>query len=54
MVGRIWHGWTTPENADSYERLLRVEVFPGIAGKGVSGYRGIQLFRRDSAQKSSS
>jgi hypothetical protein len=47
MVGRIWHGWTTPENADSYERLLRVEVFPGIAGKGVSGYRGIQLFRRD-------
>jgi antibiotic biosynthesis monooxygenase (ABM) superfamily enzyme len=46
MVGRIWHGWTTPENADSYERLLRVEVFPGIAARGVPGYRGIQLFRR--------
>lgn len=46
MVGRIWHGWTTPENADSYERLLRVEIFPAIAAKDVSGYRGIQLFRR--------
>jgi hypothetical protein len=46
MVGRIWHGWTTPENADAYERLLRTEVFPGIAARGVSGYRGIQLFRR--------
>ena len=46
MVSRIWHGWTAPENADSYERLLRAEVFPGIAARGVSGYRGIQLFRR--------
>ncbi len=46
MVGRIWHGWTSPENADAYESLLREEIFPGIAAKGVSGYRGIQLFRR--------
>jgi heme-degrading monooxygenase HmoA len=45
MIGRIWHGWTRPENADRYERLLKEEVFPGIAEKDVPGYRGIQLFR---------
>ena len=21
-ITRIWHGWTTPEHADAYERLL--------------------------------
>ena len=46
MIGRIWHGWTTPENADAYENLLKTEIFPGIARKKVSGYRGIELFRR--------
>ena len=48
MVGRIWHGWTTPENAEAYENLLRKEVFTEIASKNISGYRGIQLFRRPS------
>ncbi len=46
MIGRIWHGWTKAENADTYERLLKEEIFPGIAAKGVPGYKGIQLFRR--------
>lgn len=46
MIGRVWHGWTTPENAAVYERLLEEKIFPGIAAKGVPGYRGIQLFRR--------
>jgi heme-degrading monooxygenase HmoA len=46
MIGRIWHGWTTAANADVYENLLRTEIFPGIAAKGVAGYRGIQLLRR--------
>jgi heme-degrading monooxygenase HmoA len=46
MIGRIWHGWTVPENADVYENLLRTEIFPGIASKNVPGYRGIQLLRR--------
>ena len=46
MVGRIWHGWTTLENADVYEDLLKTEIFPGIATKKVQGYRSIQLFRR--------
>lgn len=46
MISRIWHGWTTLENADAYERLLRTVIFPAIASKNVSGYRGIQLLRR--------
>lgn len=46
MVVRIWHGWTTEANADTYERLLRDEILPGIAAKGVEGYRQIQLLRR--------
>jgi len=46
MIIRIWHGWTTPANADAYERLLNEEIFPGIEAKQVAGYRGIQLLRR--------
>ena len=46
MIARVWHGWTTPGNADAYETLLRTEVFPGIAAKRVAGYRGIELLRR--------
>jgi heme-degrading monooxygenase HmoA len=46
MVGRIWYGWTTLENADAYENLLKTEIFPGIAAKNVPGYRSIQLYRR--------
>jgi heme-degrading monooxygenase HmoA len=46
MIARIWHGWTTSQNADIYENLLKFEIFPGIESKTVSGYRQIQLFRR--------
>jgi heme-degrading monooxygenase HmoA len=46
MIFRIWHGWTTPGNADTYENLLKKEIFPTIASKNVPGYRGIQLLRR--------
>jgi len=46
MVGRIWHGWTTPDRADASERLLREEIFPGIEARGVAGYLGIDLLRR--------
>jgi heme-degrading monooxygenase HmoA len=34
------------ENADAYEALLQSEIFPGIQGREISGYRGIQLCRR--------
>lgn len=47
MIKRLWHGWTTPEDADRYERLLEEEVIPGIASRRVEGYRGIEVLRRD-------
>ncbi len=46
MIGRIWHGWTAPANADAYEALLESEIFVGIGERKIPGYRGIQLFRR--------
>ena len=48
MICRLWHGWTTPANADAYEQLLREEVFVGIASRRIAGYRGIELLRRAS------
>ncbi len=50
MISRIWHGWTTRENAGAYEALLRSEIFTGIAGRRIPGYRGIHLLRRDVAE----
>jgi heme-degrading monooxygenase HmoA len=47
MICRIWHGWTTQQNADAYERLLKEEIFAGIAMRKIEGYRGIQLLRLD-------
>lgn len=46
MIGRIWHGWTKPENADKYEQLLKSEIIPMIAAKNMPGYRKIEVFRR--------
>lgn len=46
-IKRIWHGWTSPENADVYENLLRDEIFPRIEAKRIAGLRGIELLRRD-------
>ena len=46
MISRIWRGWTTPDDADPYEQLLRTEIFPGILARRVPGFRGIQLLRR--------
>ena len=46
MIKRIWHGYTTPENAEAYQRLLDTTVFPGIEAKNILGYRSIELLRR--------
>jgi antibiotic biosynthesis monooxygenase (ABM) superfamily enzyme len=50
MICRIWRGWTTLENADAYERLLREEIFEGIVSRKIAGYRGIQLLRRQAGE----
>ena len=47
MISRIWHGWTTPDNADTYERLLKEEIFEGIADRRIEGFQGIDLLRRE-------
>ncbi|WP_096393091.1 antibiotic biosynthesis monooxygenase [Halorubrum trapanicum] len=47
MIDRIWHGWTTPANADEYERLLREEILPDFADADNEGYRGARVLRRD-------
>lgn len=46
MIVRLWHGWTSPADADAYERLLKEEIFTGIARRAIAGYRGIELLRR--------
>jgi len=46
MISRVWHGWTTPANADAYEALLKSEIFIGIKNHHITGYRGIHLLRR--------
>jgi len=46
LISRIWHGWTSPENADAYESLLKNEIFTGISSREIAGYRGIHLLRR--------
>ena len=47
MIARIWHGWTTLENADSYEALLKEEIFIGIKNRKIAGFMKIQLLRRN-------
>ena len=47
MIGRIWHGYTTPENAEVYENLLKEEIFTGIRNRRIPGFQEIQLLRRD-------
>jgi heme-degrading monooxygenase HmoA len=51
MISRIWHGWTTPENADVYEELLKSEIFVGIGKRQIEGYRGIHLLQRDAGDE---
>jgi hypothetical protein len=45
MMARIWHGGTRRQNSDAYEKLLKEEVFAGIASMRIPGYKGIRLLR---------
>jgi heme-degrading monooxygenase HmoA len=51
MIVRIWHGWTTPGNADKYEALLKEEIFVGIQNRRIRGFKGIQLLRRERGEE---
>jgi len=46
MICRIWHGYTTNDDADTYENLLQNEIFIGIKSRNIEGYKGIQLLRQ--------
>ena len=46
-ICRLWRGWTTPENADAYERIVRGDVIPGIEARSIAGFRHIDLMRRE-------
>jgi hypothetical protein len=46
VIARIWRGWTTPENADAYQRIVSQEVLPGIAARNLDGYHGAYPLRR--------
>src|SRR5437899_87024 len=45
MIARHWRGWTTPQNADAYELLLKETVIPSL--QKLAGYRGGHILRRD-------
>lgn len=44
MIARTWLGWTTTENADSYETVFRTIVLPHL--NSVEGCQDAYLFRR--------
>jgi heme-degrading monooxygenase HmoA len=47
MICRIWRGWTTPENAADYERIVRNDVIPDIEQRRIAGFLQIDLMRRE-------
>ena len=51
MIARIWHGWTSLQNADKYETLLKDEIFVGIQNRHIPGFKSIQLLRRSMANE---
>jgi heme-degrading monooxygenase HmoA len=49
VIARIWHGWTSRENADAYVRFLREQMFPSM--HRMPGFRGVELLRRDDGEE---
>ena len=44
-IKRVWHGWTTKENAEKYQTILHEQVLPGIEAKNIPGYQQIEVLR---------
>jgi antibiotic biosynthesis monooxygenase (ABM) superfamily enzyme len=52
MITRIWHGWTSQQNAAAaYQLWLQAENFPAIVARNVAGYRGLSLLKRDAGDE---
>jgi hypothetical protein len=45
MIARVWKGWTKPENADAYEKLLKDVIYPQL--QTINGYLGGYILRHD-------
>ena len=44
MITRLWRGWTSAEDADAYEELLRTKILPEL--HGIEDHRGATVPRR--------
>jgi len=44
LIARVWRGWTTGQQADAYENLLRENVIPGI--RKIKGHKGAYVLRQ--------
>lgn len=53
IIVRIWHGWTPPEHADTYQELLATTIVPGITNREIPGHRSTEILRRDHADPTS-
>ncbi|MBA2770504.1 MAG: antibiotic biosynthesis monooxygenase [Sphingomonas sp.] len=52
MICRLWRGWTTPENADAYERVLLEQVIPlRIEARRIAGFRHIDVMRLEAGDE---
>lgn len=51
MILRLWQGWTRPENAAAYRRLLETQVFPEIRDKAGAGLQRMQLLEREDSDE---
>jgi heme-degrading monooxygenase HmoA len=47
MICRLWRGWAIHQNADTYQRIVRDQVIPGIEARRIPGFRSIDLVRRE-------
>lgn len=49
MIVRLWRGWVRPADADAYEQRLKTVTFPAYHARGVEGFRGARVLRRNGA-----
>jgi heme-degrading monooxygenase HmoA len=45
MITRLWHGYTKPEHAGTYQEMLLTTILPGI--HRIAGYKGSYVLRKD-------
>ena len=50
-VKRLWHGWTTPEHADDYQKVLDEIVIPSIEAKQIPGFLSMEVLRLQHADE---